>query len=258
MMHLHYDRYPVASVSDVISYFGAKEFKSPTRSTVPLLSWLKHEPSFVCSLLNELGMPADCTLHLEYTVNPPKGKGQASHTDLMVLAGASSLAIEAKWTEPRYKTVSDWLNKGAAPNNRLNVLTGWLNLLQPHSGDSLARADFSSAVYQMVHRAASASASGKSPRLAYLMFDPSPDPNTADKQTILDDLNHLWNLLGSPRSFPFHFVKINLAPTAAFDQISALPKNSDETSQAVQRALLEERLFNFMGYVVAEIDGRVI
>lgn len=257
-MHLHYDRHPVASIDNVLSYYGAKEFKSPTRSTVPLLSWLKHEPSSVRSLLNELGMPADCTLHLEYTVNPPEGKGQASHTDLMILAGARSLAIEAKWTEPRYETVSDWLNKGESPNNRLTVLTGWLNLLQTHSSNYLVPADFSNAVYQMVHRAASACASGKSPRMAYLLFDPSPDPNTADKQTILDDLNHLWNLLGSPRSFPFHLVKINLAPTTAFDQISTLPKNSDETSQTVQKALLEERLFNFMGYVVAEIGGRVI
>lgn len=257
-MHLYYDRHSVASIDNVLSYYGAKEFKSSTRSTVPLLSWLKHEPSSVFSLLNELGVPADYTLHLEYTVKPPRGKGQASHTDLMVLAGARSLAIEAKWTEPRYETVSDWLNKGASPDNRLNVLTGWLHLLQSHSGNSLATADFSGAVYQMVHRAASACASGKSPRMAYLMFDPSPDPNTADKQTLLDDLNHLWNLLGNPRSFPFHFVKINLAPTAAFDQISALPKNSEETSQAVQRALLEERLFNFMGYAVAEIDGRLI
>ncbi|RJP44886.1 MAG: hypothetical protein C4548_05460 [Desulfobacteraceae bacterium] len=256
-MHLHYDRHPVASIDNMLSYYGAKEFKSPTRSTVPLLSWLKHEPSSVCSLLNELGMPADYTLHLEYTVNPPKGKGQASHTDLMVLAGAGSLAIEAKWTEPRYETVSDWLNKGASPDNRLNVLTGWLHLLQTHSGNSFAPADFSGAVYQMVHRAAAACASGKSPRLAYLMFDPSPDPNTAEKQTILDDLNHLWNLLGSPRSFPFHLVNIDLASTAVFDQISVLLKNSDKTSQAVQRALLEERLFNFMGYVVTNIDGRV-
>jgi len=75
--------------------YGGREFQSPTRSTVPLLSWLKHEQPMVSSLLRDIGMPAGCNLHLEYKVQPPKGIGKASHTDLMALSGEFALAVEA-------------------------------------------------------------------------------------------------------------------------------------------------------------------
>ena len=46
----------------------------------------------VYSLLQDLGMSVDSSLHLEYQVKPQKGSGKASHTDLMVISGEYSLA----------------------------------------------------------------------------------------------------------------------------------------------------------------------
>jgi hypothetical protein len=33
------------------------------------------------------------------------GKGTASHAKLMMTTGERALAVEAKWTEPRYETI---------------------------------------------------------------------------------------------------------------------------------------------------------
>ena len=70
-MKFYYDRTAITTIDDALSYYAADEFASPTRSTVPLLLWLKHERSMAESLLHDLGMPADCNLHLEYKVKPP-------------------------------------------------------------------------------------------------------------------------------------------------------------------------------------------
>ena len=211
----------------------------------------------VNSLLQDLGMPADCNLHLEYKVKPGKGSGKASHTDLMIISGESSLAVEAKWTEPRYETVNEWLAKSSNGNNRGDVLTGWLGLLQKYSQHKLHTKDFSGAVYQMVHRAASACAAGGKPKLAYLVFKPSPDPRAADMRTIHDDLASLWNLLGNPSTFPFYLVELPLSPTAAFDAIALLPKANEATAEKVSTALLEnKRLFNFDKYCVTKIGDK--
>lgn len=177
------------------------------------------------------------------------------HTDIMVISGESSLAVEAKWTEPRYDTVGEWLEKGSNKLNHREVLTGWLSLLQQQAQRTLNVGDFSDAVYQMVHRAASACAAGGNPQLAYLVFKPSPDPRTADMQTIHDDLTHLWNLLGNPKRFPFYLVEVQLSPTAAFDAIASLPKGNEATNEAVRDALCNEPLFDFSEYELRTVNG---
>jgi len=254
-MNLYYEKTPHTTIDAVLPMYSGREFQSPTRSTVPLLSWLKHEQPMVSSLLRDMSMPADCTLHLEYKVKPPKGSGKASHTDLMVISGNSSLAVEAKWTEPRYEMIGEWLKKGTNPLNRRDVLTGWLNLLQKHAECTLHAEDFACAVYQMVHRAASACAVASNPKLAYLLFKPSLDPRTANMRTIHDDLTHLWSLLGNPQGFPFYVVEVLLSPMAAFDAIASLPKGNEATGEDVRGALCNEQLFVFSEYELRTING---
>lgn len=251
-MKYHYDRTPIGTIVDALSYYTSGEFESPTRSTVPLLSWLNQEQPMVSSLSLELGMPTDPNLCLEYQVKPPKGRGTASHTDLMVISGESSLAVEAKWTEPRYERVSTWLkNKGT---NGQIVLTGWLGLLQKHTQFTLNLADFSDAIYQMVHRAASACAVGSDPRMAYLVFKSSSAPRTVNSEQTQSDLLYLFKLFGCPSAFPFFLVEIPLSPTAAFEAIENLLKANKATAQRVTTALAGSApLFKFGGYRVTKI-----
>lgn len=255
-MNFYYDKKVISDIDKAIPMYARKEFKSPYRSTVPSLSYLKHEITILDSLLRDLEMPEVCDLHLEYKV-PQKGRGNASHTDLMAISVESSLAVEAKWTERRYETVGKWLEKGSDKLNRRDVLTGWLDLLQKHAQHTLHLADFSDAVYQMVHRAASACSAGRDPRMAYIVFEPSPDPKTESMQTIRDDLTHLWNLLGNPKGFPFYLVEVQLSPTDEFDAIAPLPKGHNETARQVSAALLRSaRLFNFGKYLVQRVGGK--
>lgn len=253
-MNFYYGKKVITDIDKAIPMYAKKEFKSPYRSTIPSLSYLKHEITILELLLREFGIPEVCDLHLEYKVKPPKGHGNASHTDLMVISLEASLAVETKWTEPRYETVERWLEKGSEKLNRREVLTGWLGLLQKHAQHTLHLPDFSNAVYQMVHRAASVCSAGGHPRMAYIVFEPSPDPNTSSLQTIHDDLAHLWSLLGNPDCFPFYLVEVQLSPTVEFDTISSLPKGHDTTAQQVSAALLRSaRLFNFEKYLVNRV-----
>jgi hypothetical protein len=209
------------------------------------------------TLLRHMGMPEDCNLHLEYKVKPPKGIGTASHTDLMVISGEASLAVEAKWTESRYDTVSKWLKKGSHYKNRNDVVNGWLSLLQKHAMHELNIKDFSDAIYQTVHRAASACANCKKPKMAYLVFKLFSDTGTAIIQRIQTDLKQLHDLLGSPSTFPFYVLEVHMSPTAAFKAIEKLPKGDRATAQQVSAALLgNNRLFSFEKLCVTRIGDK--
>jgi hypothetical protein len=197
---------------------------------------------------SSLGL-ADCDvlakdLHFEYIVNPPNGRGKSSHTDLMVRSKDQALAIEAKWTEPRYEEVDKWLVGGHNPANRIAVMGGWIGLLQRQSLRPLALGDFGRTVYQMVHRAASAIASGERASLAYIKFSTVP---SLPADGIYIDLQRLHALLGSPRTFPFHLIEMQLLPMPAFHKIRNLPK-SPISAPIVRQAIIESTLFGLDSY----------
>jgi Domain of unknown function (DUF6946) len=245
LMTLFYDRGEVADVDELLRRYRVREFASPTRSTVPLLCLLREDATvgtFVGDTLKLGDSPAD--LHLEYTVRPPLGRGTSSHTDLMVIGGDRSVAIEAKWTEPPYADVGTWL-KNDDPNRR-EVMNGWLSLLQPHAIKPLRLDDFRAARYQMVHRAASACATGASPCLAYLQFTPSPTGTPPPHRVqLLADAQHLRDLLGVA-AFPILVFEAQIRPTDAFEAIKDLPKGTSATATAVRERLSSgTRLFNF-------------
>jgi len=264
-MNFFFDRQPLTSLDQAVEQYKEEEFASPTRSTVPLLSFLKHGGAIWKSMLRHLGVP-DCSVeaHLEFTVPPPRGRGTASHTDVMLIAGDHAVAIETKWTEPRYDEVGVWLNKGDTVQNRYDepkgdpnrraVLAGWVSLLQPRVNRKLDVDDFHSAVYQMVHRAASACSAGKLPTLMYLQFRPLPDGSPAES-CMMDDLRYLHSLLGSPPNVPFWLAKVEARPNPAFEQIRTLSRGLPQTAQRVRDALRGEPLFTFNNISFQPVKG---
>jgi len=216
----------IESVADAVPRYGDGEFKSKTRSTVPMLDLLIHSRDVFDAIIREIGFPATHDLSLEYTAGPFGGRGKASHTDVMLTAGEHALAVEAKWTEPMYETVQKWL--GAGSENKRKVRDGWIvQLGQTYS------APFDSVIYQMLHRAASAAHAGTKAQLAYFLFE-SSDPRSATAHAITAELVRLWNLLGV-KKFPFDVVEIGLQPLPAFE---ALPNaKGDDTDDAVRAAL---------------------
>ena len=247
-MSLFYDVRPIETIDEALSYYNTNDCSSSSRFVVPLLSWLKHEPEMVQRVLHDLKLPAENELHLDYIVAPPGGYGTPSQSDLMVIAGKSSLAMEVKWTEPRFETVGKWLAKGSKPKSRNHLLAGWIGLLQKHAARQLFPSDFSDAVYQMVHVAAAACATGSAPRMAYLVFK-NPDEETDYIKEIKEDMMHLRTVLQNPESFPFYLIEVSLSPAYAYNALVSLERGTAGTTCAVVNALRgEECLFDFIKY----------
>lgn len=244
-MRFFFDKHPVSQINDLIALYKPGEFESPTRSTVPLFSLLQHGGAVWGEIAGEFAAEGGAgEMHLEFTVEPPQGTGQPSHTDVMLINANRAFALEAKWTEPRYDTVGEWLGKGTNPDNRRMVMCGWLSLLRPCTRPLHVEA-FTDAVYQMVHRAASACVAGRAPAMAYIQFSPLPDATPPDIARLKCDLAHLHHLLGDPTGFPFHLIEVEVSPTATFKRIKALPKGSAETARTVRAVLGKEPLFEF-------------
>src|SRR5690348_1440566 len=106
-----YNRTPTSDFDQLIAKFGPRSLASPFRSTVPLLSLIRDGSDVLDGLLQSCGVEGEVSLHLEYEVESPGATGNPSQTDLMVLSQVAGIAIEAKWTEPRYETVAARLNR---------------------------------------------------------------------------------------------------------------------------------------------------
>jgi hypothetical protein len=174
--------------------------------------------------------------------------------------------LEAKWTEPRYETVSKWLKRRVAalvkkdPDveddtskaakhraTQQTVIKARLGLLGPHS--AVGADEAGEAIYQMVHRAASASATANatasSPSLVYVHFQSMPARAGATIGQYRAELRRLHKLMGSPASFPFYLAEVPLWPTEAFHKIESLPLGDNETDKSVRAAIGSTRLFDF-------------
>jgi hypothetical protein len=244
----------VESIADALPLYSTNEFESATRSTVPMLSLLMHAPDIFSEIVRRLDFPGDYELFLEYTVRPPKGRGKASHTDVMLKSATRALGIEGKWTEPMYPTVVKWLKAGKDQANRLSVLEGWLSLLHRQTQKTLRAADFHSTIYQMLHRAASV-ATADVPTLAYFLFEPSPDDRAAKPDDIFDKLADLWQRLGVPTTYSFNVVEIQAKPLEAYEPLRRLPKGQEVTAEAICVALQDSRaLFDFGSYRVRQVS----
>lgn len=248
---------PLKCISDAVMLYGSKEFKSPTRSTIPMLSMLIHSRKTFDDIIKVLGMPSDSNLFLEYTVAPPQGRGKPSHTDAMLISGEHALAIEAKWTEPMYESVGTWINKGENLQNRIDVLNGWLGLLRQPEQMAPLNEDCTSLIYQMVHRAASVAATSNNPKLAYFCFSPSPDKQTASSEVVFQELTKVWTFLGKPQNFEFSVVKVEMKALNPIQDLLPLKKQEAGTSKAVVKALAvnSPALFEFTDFEIRKVGG---
>jgi len=247
MNDLYYKKksYSSISIDEVINSYGVDTFKSPYRSTIPLLAWIKHDFTSFQAIFKKLGLSQNSDLIFEYSVSPPDCKSTPSQTDLMIIDEFSALAIEAKWTESRYPTVEEWYDYSV---NRRNVLNSWINLLDVYSENNLNISDLVDIPYQMIHRAASACAMNKSSILAYLLFDKS------HCRVIEEDLRNFWDIMGMPANFKFYMIVIDLKITDNYNKILLLPKNNPNTEFFVKSSLLgPSELFQYDDIEIIEI-----
>ena len=248
--YYHFKSEAIPDFPSLCARFAGKPLQSPYRSTVPLLSLVQHSQQQWNALLDSWGAPHDAPVHFEYCVNSPKPGGNPSQTDALLMSSSTVWAVEAKWTEPRDKTVAKRLSKpeddGADPRVTLN---GWLRHLQPFAAHPLRIEAFGDVVYQVLHRAASACAVATAkrlrPEMVNLHFHPFQLENSTTTAQYVSDLTHLHILLGSPAGLVFRVVELPLEPTAAFESIKGADKHSPATSARVVEALCQGPLFTF-------------
>lgn len=193
----------ITSYKKLLNCYKNNEFDSPQRSTVPLLAywWTPEQRANEFSKTLGFELSRSVCLNFEYKVPVQCGRGKASHTDLMLISGDVCVAIEAKFTEPRYECVAHWLTT----DNRMNVLKGWLGLLSP----DLKEKDVAELPYQLIHRAASACYPvAESRHLVYQVFD----VNSAKREEYLCDLRKLRGLV-SPDQLSIHLVECSIRRT---------------------------------------------
>jgi hypothetical protein len=226
---------PVASFSDLLDKYAVDEFDSPFRSTVALLSYWRQPEARLAAVaaLLQISLGDASELHFEYQVPVQRGEGKPSCTDLMILSGATSVAVEAKSTEPRYETVKSWLG-GKTEGNRADVLDGWLSLLNKAAGTPLTRDKVENLPYQLIHRAASACHPEVANRwLVYHVFSSSPDAATEYKA----DLAELRKLLGST-PLQLRLLWTELLPSAGYSGLANRWNQGERTLNAdVKRGL---------------------
>jgi len=164
-----------------------------------------------------------------------------------------SLAIEAKWTEPRGQTVKAWQNEKKDRDNSELVLQSWLELIQAHTDEKPLPEDLSDVIYQTLHRAASACSEGAQPTLAYLVFRKK---NTKEKECFRENLVNFWNRLGKPAGFPFYYIEIEMIPTKKHNDLDKdLPENSTAKVLAVLEVMKSsEKLFDFKSPSIQRIE----
>lgn len=169
---LKYKNKKVSNYQELIKSYSNAEFDSPYRSTIPLLHYWKDTETQLVELTDILNTetPHDATLDFEHCVYSLKGNGRPSQTDLMISFNDCAIAIEAKYTEPEYETVDNWLDDS---ENKHLVLQGWIDLINKTiPSEEIEVKDVLRLPYQLVHRCASACAAEKSKTfLIYQCFD---------------------------------------------------------------------------------------
>jgi hypothetical protein len=100
-VELYFDRTPVADFQALLARYSNAALASAHRSTVPLLCLLRDGWPTLLDAIVACDIAEVSSLHFEFTVDPQRGRGNPSHTDLLVRSRHSTLAVEAKWTEAR-------------------------------------------------------------------------------------------------------------------------------------------------------------
>ncbi len=242
----------VHSFEDLVEKLGLDAVASPKRSTVPLLDYWRQPESRLRGLDAHLGVKSSdrTELHFEYEVPVQRGRGKSSYTDLMILADDVAVAIEAKFTEPRYESVDTWLGPEQT-TNRADVLDGWVRAIEAVTEAAIDREIVRELPYQLIHRTASVCCVGRPKRVvAYQVFGDTPGPYYAE------DLRRLASAMFAGDRVSFFVVRSSFQQTAAYAQLVAR-WNAGERDMAadVRDALVAGPLLEFAEPVAISISA---
>ncbi len=235
---IYYKKQEITNFNELVSKYILNEFKSPYRSTIPLLLLYKNRPNYFFNLIVQ-NDAALVDLIFEYETKVRKVEGRPSGTDLMINHPSVSIAIEAKRTEPQYEKVNSWLDES---KNRKDVLNGWLEYINEYILEQISIRDILELPYQLVHRVASAcSIKKKCTNVVYVGFD----LNDAKKEYYKNNLNKFSKLLKRKINILFASFKINKSE----EQIkleSEWEQGDRDLSVEIKNGIINNNLMSFI------------
>lgn len=104
MITKRYKNTTFKSIEQLLRLYPKREFKSPYRSTIPLII-LSENNNYFTKFVDDT--ESNTEMIYEFGTPVRKGSGFPSCTDLMIKTDRNCLAIEAKRKESKYKTVSE-------------------------------------------------------------------------------------------------------------------------------------------------------
>lgn len=156
------------NITSFLDSYRSGEFKSPFRSTIPLVVLFKKNKFEIGFFLQENEVN-EARYIFEHETPVKKGVGKPSCSDLLISTNDSSILIEAKRTEGYYEKVGSWVGNN---KNRNDVLSGWIEYINDCTHSDFTKDHSMNFPYQMVHRIASACAlKKKNTNVIYLGFD---------------------------------------------------------------------------------------
>lgn len=240
-LKMRYKKSDVKDFEELLRQYPEAELRSPLRSTVPLLAYWRDPAIGLDRLSTSLGEAFSDPVELlfEHQVPVKAGTGKASHTDLMIRTPTQTVAIEAKYTEPGYESVSAWRKKSTG-DNRDKVLRGWLKLINDTLHSSLTVKNAEDSTYQLIHRTASACEGSAAVRIvAYQCFD----CDSRERKQYLDQMRRLKGLIGNQTNLRFVFLECKLERTAQYENLLRRWRNkSKDLEPAVRKGLSEGKL----------------
>jgi hypothetical protein len=215
---------------------------SPHRSVVPLVDFWRDPAGRLHQLGDLLGVDLSETTEIafEYAVPVKGGRGKASFTDVMISGPKTALALEAKFTEPPYELVSKWL-RDPAEANRIDVLKGWLDLINKECGAELTQQSVAELPYQLIHRTASVcSVSSKERGVLYLLF------KRDGMSEYTSGISKLSALLPAEARLRFAAIECTVADTPALARLEDDWKNNkrEDMAKKVRTALQSSALYS--------------
>jgi hypothetical protein len=229
---------PVPSFAELIRRFPLDSFGSPNRSTLLLLDYWRDPHATASRFLSLFGHgPCDLELHFEYQVAVAKGRGKPSFTDLMIVHPHCAIALEAKYTEPRYESVREWLSLTPSAN-RTAVLEGWFSAIAQKIGKQPDEVLCRDLPYQLIHRTASACTLQREETwVVYHVFGKAATHYA-------DDLIAIASALRTTQ-IRFALLSTPVMPTAAHDYVWLAWGRSHAQRGDIRAALLAGPLFAF-------------
>ena len=242
MLTIRWDAEEVPDFQALLARVPDATLNSPRRSVVPLLDFWRDPAASLPRFARIIGidLSAATDLNFEHAVPVQKGQGKASYTDLMILTPDAAVAVEAKYTEPEYENVRTWL-RDRAPVNRLDVLDGWLGLINRLAAAPVKREDVLDLPYQLIHRTASACHPDRATRaLVYLIFGENPAAHYSQH------LETLRRLIAAPHALSMMVLACPTQGLPRFEDLTAMwDAGQRELAQSVRSALAEGPLFTF-------------